>query len=95
VDHTLSVAAHLISHYSNDSTSSLARECLVRNHMLSGVRESGRGYVDGDISLPGCEYIVSDRAVSMVATAKIRYSDEGISTLVFGSSFDSESIFSG
>jgi hypothetical protein len=94
MDHTLSMAAHLRSHYSNDSTSSLARECLVRSHMLSAVRESETGYVDDDISLPGCEYIVLDRAVSMVATAKICYSDEGMSTLGFGSSFDPESMFS-
>jgi hypothetical protein len=70
MDHTLSVAAHLMDHYSNDSTSPLARECLVRNHMLSAVREFKNGYVEHDISFPGCEYIALDRAVSMVATGK-------------------------
>jgi hypothetical protein len=90
---TLSVAALLTACYSNDGTSSLARECLIFNHMLSSVIHPGSCYIDYGTSLPGCECFVSDLALSMVTTSRIRYSDECMSSLVCGSSAP-ESMFS-
>jgi hypothetical protein len=80
--------------YSNDGTSSLARERLVLDHMLSSVIKSGSRYIDHGTSLPECEYIVVHRALSMVATSRSRYGDEGMSSLVFSGSSAPGSMFS-
>jgi hypothetical protein len=60
--------------------------------MLSAAKESGIGYIHDRTSLLTCECFLLDRALSMVTTSGIPYSDDGMTALVFeGSASESMS----